>query len=64
MNGRLLAVTSAIIAASTALVEAQTNLIISTFENGEVTWTNVDSNLYYTVEWQPGLDGTAPWMGA
>lgn len=33
------------------------------FSNGSITWTNLDTNLYYTVEWCPGLDTNA-WTGS
>ena len=64
MNGRLLVAIAASFASSTTWVGAQSNVVISAFADGQITWTNVDSNLYYTVEWQPGLGGTAPWTGA
>ena len=37
---------------------------ISSFSNGQITWTNVNPNLYYTVEWKPTLTGTNSWTGS
>lgn len=41
---------------------AGTNLAITSFQGGYLTWTNVDSDLFYTVEWQPCLNGTDEWV--
>ena len=41
------------------------DLVISSFENGYVSWTNIDSNLYYTVEYRPNLcDTNLTWNGS
>ena len=37
---------------------------IRSFSNGQITWTNVNPNLYYTVEWKPTLTGTNSWTGS
>lgn len=43
---------------------ADTNLEITAASGGYITWTNVDSNLYYTVEWRPDLTGPVDWNGS
>lgn len=46
------------------LVGAQ-ELTITSFRNGYVSWVNIDSNLYYTVEYKPNLSETNPaWDGS
>lgn len=42
----------------------ETNLAITSFSDGLLTWTNVNPNLYYTVEWRPSLTGTNDWSGS
>ncbi|HSA01654.1 MAG TPA: DUF1566 domain-containing protein [Candidatus Paceibacterota bacterium] len=44
--------------------KADTNLEITAASGGYITWTNVDSNLYYTVEWRPDLLGPIDWNGS
>ncbi len=40
-------------------------LAITSFKNGYVSWNNVDSNLYYTVEYRPNLSETnLAWDGS
>lgn len=47
---------------SAAAVRADTNIVISGFDNsGTLTWTNVDSNLSYNVEWASSLTNASPW---
>ncbi len=40
---------------------AETNITIRSFANGQVTWENVDTGLFYTVEWRASLAGSAAW---
>jgi len=41
------------------------DLTITSFNNGYVSWNNVDSNLYYTVEYRPNLSDTnLAWDGS
>ncbi len=48
-----------------AMADETNNLVVTAFQNGYVTWTNVNSNLYYTVECKPNLPGTnTPWDGS
>ena len=39
-------------------------LTITSFQNGYVSWNNVDSNLYYTVEYKPNLTTNLAWDGS
>jgi hypothetical protein len=40
-------------------------LTITSFQNGYVSWNNVDSNLYYTVEYRPNLsESNLTWDGS
>ncbi|MDF7823028.1 hypothetical protein P4B35_03315 [Pontiellaceae bacterium B12227] len=41
-----------------------TNLVISDFSKGMLTWTNVNPDLYYTVQWRPSLTGSNDWTGS
>jgi hypothetical protein len=43
---------------------AETNLEITAFNGGYLSWTNVDPSLYYTVQWRPDLAGAADWSGS
>ena len=40
---------------------ADTNLVITDFSDGYLTWTNVDSSLYYSIQWMPSLTDTNGW---
>lgn len=42
----------------------ETNLVITSFENGMLSWTNIDPNLYYSIEWRPSLTGTNDWSSS
>jgi hypothetical protein len=46
------------------IATAETNLEITGFANGYLTWTNVDPSVYYTVEWRASLTGTNGWTGS
>ena len=37
---------------------------IISFTDGQIIWTNVNPDLYYTVEWIPALTGTNDWTGS
>jgi hypothetical protein len=43
---------------------ADTNVECMAVSSGYLTWTNVDPNLYYTVEWRPSMAGTNGWTGS
>src|SRR5450756_1688691 len=61
----MLIVVAGLLAGGRAAAEETNNLIITSFQDGYVTWTNVNSNLYYTVEYKPNLPGTnTPWDGS
>ena len=61
----MLMVAAGLLVVGRATAEETNNLIITSFQNGYVTWTNVNSNLYYTVEYKPNLLGTnTPWDGS
>jgi hypothetical protein len=45
-------------------VPAETNLVITDFNDGYITWTNVNPSLYYSVEWKPSLTGSNDWSGS
>jgi hypothetical protein len=51
------------IAALVTTAQAATNLHITAFSNGILTWTNVDTSLFYTVEWKQSLTATNSWLG-
>jgi hypothetical protein len=38
--------------------------IIASFQDGFVSWSNIDSNLFYTVEYLPNLKGSNHWDGS
>ena len=40
---------------------AQTNVTITSFEGGNIVWTNVDTNLNYSLEWLSELQGSNAW---
>ncbi|MEI7436613.1 MAG: DUF1566 domain-containing protein [bacterium] len=61
MNKKL--IISAILVAMVGLLAGRAtaqeeNFVISSFQDGYVTWSNVNPNLYYTVESKPNLNGT------
>ena len=37
---------------------------VTTFSGGLITWTNDNTNLFYTVEFRPNLTGTVDWAGS
>jgi hypothetical protein len=39
------------------------DVVVSMTSNGYLSWNNVDSNLFYTVEARPNLSGTNQWDG-
>ena len=41
-----------------------TNLEITAFSDGYLTWTNINPDLYYSVQWRPTLSGTNGWNGS
>jgi len=43
---------------------ADTNLEIVAFQDGLLTWTNADPNMYYTVEWRSSLTDSTNWTGS
>ncbi|MEI6150342.1 MAG: DUF1566 domain-containing protein [bacterium] len=46
------------------LVTAQ-ELTITSFKDGYLSWTNINPNLYYTIEYKPNLSETSPaWDGS
>ena len=55
---RRLMVVAACLLITTRAALADTNLKITAFGGGYLTWTNVNSNLYYSVQWLPSLAGT------
>ena len=40
---------------------AQTSIVTSLQRNGQLTWTNIDTNLYYRIDWAPSLTGSGVW---
>jgi hypothetical protein len=42
---------------------AEDDLVITSFRDGSLSWTNVNPALYYTVEYRPSLAGTNDWTG-
>lgn len=38
--------------------------VVASFQDGYLTWTNVDPSLYYTVESRPNLTGSNDWDGS
>lgn len=40
------------------------DVVVSLANNGYLSWNNIDSNLFYTVEIQPNLSGSNNWDGA
>ena len=59
---RLVCMAGAVTIAVAAM--GQTDLVISAFSGGMLTWTNVNSNLYYSVEWRPSLTGMHDWTSS
>ena len=46
------------------VTHAQTDVVIVAFEaTGQLSWTNLDTNLYYRIEWAPALYPTQHWRG-
>ncbi|MBT3192122.1 MAG: hypothetical protein HN341_06165, partial [Verrucomicrobia bacterium] len=59
--------TTAIAAALSFIVmwaaHAETNLVITSFEhNGQLTWSNVNPNLHYRLEWANTLVNSNSWQ--
>lgn len=50
---------AALIFTSTAMSE--TNIVITAFNKGVLTWSNVDTQLYYNVQWKCSLDASNEW---
>jgi len=48
----------------TGTVRAQSPDIISFHGNGQLTWTNSNSNLFYQVQWAASLIGTGVWQSS
>jgi len=44
-----------------SLVVADTNLTITGFGDGYLTWTNLNPSLHYSVQWKPSLTDTNEW---
>lgn len=57
----VIAISSVVILASAM---AQTTPDIIGYGGGQITWTNVDPALYYTVEWRPSMTGTNTWTNS
>ncbi|MDD5707924.1 MAG: hypothetical protein PHR35_18555, partial [Kiritimatiellae bacterium] len=43
---------------------AQTPEIVSFQGNGQLAWTNSNTNLYYTIEWASSLTASDAWYSA
>ena len=48
----------------TGTVRAQSPDIISFHGNGQLTWTNSDTNLFYQVQWAASLVGSSVWQSS
>jgi len=54
-----------ILVSGLATAQATNELIITSFQDGYLSWTNGNSNLYYTVEYKPNLNETnLAWNGS
>jgi len=64
MNSRIKVVSTVLsFAIGTAVAGADTNLVITSYREGYLSWTNVNPDLHYTVQWRPSLTGTNRWSG-
>lgn len=58
------ATVAALILMGATAMAGDTNLVITSFDGGTLTWTNIDPELYYHVEWLPSLTATNAWTGS
>ncbi|MDD5705030.1 MAG: DUF1566 domain-containing protein [Kiritimatiellae bacterium] len=49
---------------STLLETSHTNLAIRSFDSGIMTWTNIDHDMRYTIEWRSSLTDTNEWSSS
>jgi len=55
------ALTLLIAAALVSTAEAETDLVVSAYANGQITITNVNADMFYTVAWESDLTGSNDW---